>query len=459
MSDQTRFNLSENDVPRFWYNINADSPVPPTPVLHPGTKEPVTPDFLSVLFPMDLILQEISTERYIEIPERVREIYKLYRPTPLIRARRLELALGTPAHIYYKYEGQSPAGSHKLNTAVPQAYYNKIAGTRALTTETGAGQWGSALAMACKFFEMALEVYMVKVSYNQKPYRRFLMETYGAQVFASPTNLTHAGQAILAQDPNSPGSLGIAISEAVEVAATSNGAKKYSLGSVLHHVLLHQTVIGEESLKQMDMAGEYPDVVIGCVGGGSNFSGIAFPFLRENLKKGQRTRLVAVEPTAAPSLTRGIYAFDYGDTAQMAPIVKMHTLGHDFIPSPIHAGGLRYHGMAPTLCGLYDAGLIGAVAVAQKPVFEAAIQFAHTEGILPAPESSHAIRVAIDEALDAKAKGEKRVILFNLSGHGNFDLSAYNAYNTGQLEDYDVPEEAISTIQQRLPKVNMNIPA
>jgi tryptophan synthase beta chain len=459
MSDQTRFMLSENDVPRFWYNINADSPVPPTPVLHPGTKEPVTPEFLSVLFPMDIILQEISTERFIQIPEPVREIYKLYRPTPLIRARRLELALGTPAHIYYKYEGVSPAGSHKLNTAVPQAYFNKMAGTHALTTETGAGQWGSALAMACKFFDLTLEVYMVKVSYNQKPYRRFLMETYGAQVFASPSDRTHAGQSILAQDPNSPGSLGIAISEAVEVAATSNGTKKYSLGSVLNHVLLHQSVIGEESLKQMDMAGEYPDVVIGCVGGGSNFSGIAFPFLRENLKNGQRTRLVAVEPTAAPSLTRGIYAFDYGDTAEMAPIVKMHTLGHDFIPSPIHAGGLRYHGMAPTLCGLYDAGLISAVAVRQKAVFDAAVQFAHAEGILPAPESAHAIRAAIDEALEAKALGKKRVILFNLSGHGHFDLSAYNAYNTGQLEDFDFPEEAISTIQQRLPKVNMNIPA
>ena len=459
MSDQTRFMLSENDVPRFWYNINADSPVPPSPVLHPGTKEPVTPDFLSVLFPMELIMQEISTERYIEIPEPVRDIYKLYRPTPLIRARRLELALGTPAHIYYKYEGVSPAGSHKLNTAVPQAFFNRISGTHALTTETGAGQWGTALAMAGKMFDIAVEVYMVKVSFNQKPYRRFMMETYGAEVFASPSNRTHAGQAILAQDPDSPGSLGIAISEAVEVAATSNGKKKYSLGSVLNHVLLHQSVIGEESLKQMDMAGEYPDVVIGCVGGGSNFSGIAFPFLRENLKNGKRTRLVAVEPTAAPSLTRGIYAFDYGDTAQMAPIVKMHTLGHDFIPSPIHAGGLRYHGMAPTLCGLYDAGLIEAVAVRQKAVFDAAVQFAHTEAILPAPESAHAIRVAIDEALDAKARGEKRVILFNLSGHGHFDLSAYNAYNTGQLEDYDIPEGAIATISQRLPNIKMNSPA
>ncbi len=459
MSDQTRFILNESDLPRFWYNINADSPLPPTPVLHPATKEPVTPDFLSVLFPMDIILQEISTERYIEIPEPVREIYKLYRPTPLIRARRLEQALGTPAHIYYKYEGVSPAGSHKLNTALPQAFYNKKSGTKALTTETGAGQWGSALAMAGKFFDIDVEVYMVKVSYEQKPYRRILMETYGAQVFASPTDRTHAGRAILEGDPNSPGSLGIAISEAVEVAASSNGAKKYSLGSVLNHVLLHQSVIGEESLKQMDMAGEYPDVVIGCVGGGSNFSGIAFPFLRENLKNGQRTRLLAVEPAAAPSLTRGIYAFDFGDTAQMAPIVKMYTLGHDFIPSPIHAGGLRYHGMAPTLCALYDAGLIQAVAVHQRPVFDAAVQFATTEGILPAPESSHAIRVAIDEALEAKASGEKRVILFNLSGHGHFDLSAYNAYNTGQLEDYDIPEEVIASIPLHLPKVKLDIPA
>jgi tryptophan synthase beta chain len=455
MSDQTRFILNETDLPKFWYNVNADSPVTPAPVLNPMTKEPITPDFLSVLFPMDLILQEISTERYIEIPEEVREIYKLYRPTPLVRACRLEKALGTPAHIYYKYEGASPAGSHKSNTAIPQAYYNKIAGTHALTTETGAGQWGTALAMAGKMFDIAVEVYMVKVSYNQKPYRRFMMETYGAQVFASPSNLTDAGREILAKYPDSNGSLGIAISEAVEVAAKSGGRKKYSLGSVLHHVLLHQSVIGEEALKQMDMAGEYPDVVIGCVGGGSNFGGIAFPFLRENLRNGQRARLLAVEPTATPSMTRGVYAFDYGDTAQMAPIVKMHTLGHDFMPSPIHAGGLRYHGMAPTLCALYDAGLVEAVAVGQKGTFEAGVLFAHTEGLLPAPESAHAIRAAIDEALIAKQTGEKKVILFNLSGHGNFDLAAYNTYNNGQLEDYDYPEEAISNIRERLPQVNV----
>ena len=453
MSDQTHFNLSENDIPKFWYNINADSPVPPAPVLHPGTMQPVTPGDLAPLFPMELILQEVSAERYIQIPDEVRELYKLWRPTPLIRAHRLEKALGTPAHIYYKYEGASPSGSHKSNTALAQAFYNKVSGTRALTTETGAGQWGSALAMAAKFFDLPVEVYMVKVSYQQKPYRRFLMEAYDAQVFASPTERTQAGRGILAQDPNSPGSLGIAISEAVEVAATSGGAKKYSLGSVLNHVLLHQTVIGEESLKQMDLAGEYPDVVIGCVGGGSNFGGIALPFLRENLKNGQRARLLAVEPAAAPSLTKGVYAFDYGDTAQLAPIVKMHTLGHSFVPPAIHAGGLRYHGMSPILSGLYDAGLIEAKAVHQLATFEAALQFAHTEGILPAPESAHAIRVAIDEALEAKARGEKRVILFNLSGHGNFDLTAYDAYKNGQLEDFDYPDAEIEKIKGRLPQV------
>ncbi|MCI0552605.1 MAG: TrpB-like pyridoxal phosphate-dependent enzyme [Anaerolineae bacterium] len=454
MSDQTRFILNESDLPKFWYNINADSPVPPSPVLHPGTLEPVTPDFLSVLFPMDLILQVISTERYIEIPEEVREIYRLYRPTPLLRARRLEKALDTPAHIYYKYEGASPAGSHKPNTAIAQAFYNKKAEIKTLTTETGAGQWGSALAMACNFFGIEVEVYMVRVSYNQKPYRRVLMETYGAQVYASPSDRTNYGLSLLAENPDHPGSLGIAISEAVEAAATSNGAKKYGIGSVFDFVLLHQTVIGEESLKQMDMAGEYPDVVISCVGGGSNFAGIAFPFLRENLKNGKRTRLLAVEPTAAPSLTKGVYTFDFGDTARMAPIVKMHTLGHDFIPPAIHAGGLRYHGMAPSICALYDAGHIEAVAVRQKATFDAAIQFARAEGLVPAPESAHGIRAAIDEALDAKAKGEKRVILFNLSGHGHFDLAAYESYLSGKLEDYDYPEEAVNEAMAKLPEVS-----
>ena len=456
MSDQTRFILNESDLPKSWYTINADSPVPPTPVLHPGTMEPVTPDFLYLLFPMDLILQVISKERYIEIPEEVREIYKLYRPTPLLRARRLEKALDTPAHIYYKNESVSPAGSHKPNTAIPQAFYNMKAGTKTLTTETGAGQWGSALSMACSFFDLDLEVYMVKVSYNQKPYRRIFMETYGAQVFASPTDRTNYGRSVLAEHPDSPGSLGIAISEAVEAAATSNGAKKYGIGSVFDFVLLHQTVVGEEALRQMDMANEYPDVVIGCIGGGSNFSGIAYPFLSENLKNGNRTRLLAVEPMAAPSLTKGVYTFDYGDTAKMAPIVKMHTLGHDFIPPAIHAGGLRYHGMAPSLCALYDAGHIEAVAVQQKATFEAAIQFAKTEGIIPAPESAHAIRATIDEALDAKAKGEKRVILFNLSGHGHFDLAAYESYLSGKLEDYEYPEEAVRQAMTKLPEVNIS---
>ena len=453
MTQKVRFNLPDTDLPKFWYNVLADAPVSLPPVLHPGTKEPVTPEFLSALFPMEIILQEVATERYIEIPKEVREAYKLYRPTPLLRARRLEKALDTPAHIYYKYEGVSPSGSHKTNSALAQAFYNKIAGTRALTTETGAGQWGSALAMACAFFNIDLEVYMVKVSYEQKPYRRFLMETYGTQVFASPTDRTQAGRSVLVNDPASPGSLGIAISEAAEVAATSNGKKKYALGSVLNHVLLHQTIIGEEALKQMDMAGEYPDIVIGCVGGGSNFSGIAYPFLRENLKDGRKTRLLAVEPAAAPSLTRGLYAFDYGDTAQLAPIVKMHTLGHSFIPPSIHAGGLRYHGMAPILSALYDAGLIEAVAVPQIATFEAAVLFARSEGLLPAPESAHAIRQAIDEALEAKSTGEKKVILFNLSGHGNFDLTAYDAYNNGRLEDSVLPESAIQAIGQRLPQV------
>jgi tryptophan synthase beta chain len=454
MTTQTRFDLNQKDLPKAWYNIAADSPVPPQPVLNPQTKQPITPDDLAVLFPMALIQQEVSTERYIDIPDPVREIYKLWRPTPLMRAIHLEKALGTPAHIYFKYEGASPAGSHKPNTAVAQAFYNKAEGIEALATETGAGQWGSALAMACAFFQMELEVYMVRVSYDQKPYRRILMETYGAKVHSSPTRLTHAGKAILDANPDHPGSLGIAISEAVEMAACSGGKRKYSLGSVLNHVLLHQTVIGEEALKQMDLAGEYPDVVIGCVGGGSNFGGIAFPFLRHNLKDGKKTRLVAVEPTATPSLTQGIYAFDYGDTAMTAPITKMYTLGHDFIPPAIHAGGLRYHGMSPLISALYNAKLLEAVAVPQIATFEAALQFTRTEGLLPAPESAHAIRVAIDEALDAKQKGDQRVILFNLSGHGNFDLSAYQAYLSGKLADFDSLVDQ-TTIQKRLPEIQL----
>ncbi len=380
-------------------------------------------------------------------------ISTLYRPTPLLRARRLEKLLGTPAHIYYKNEGVSPSGSHKPNTAIPQAFYNKADGTKSLTTETGAGQWGSALSMACNFFGLDLEVYMVKVSYEQKPYRKTLMETFGAEVFSSPSNRTNCGRKLLAESPDSPGSLGIAISEAVEVAATSEGKKKYSLGSVLNHVLMHQSVIGEEAIKQMEMADEYPDVVIGCIGGGSNFAGIAYPFLRENLLNGKTTRFVGVEPAATPTLTRGIYAFDYGDTAKMAPVVKMHTLGHGFIPAPIHAGGLRYHGMAPSICALYDAGYIEAVSTPQLPTFEAALQFALSEGIIPAPESAHAIRAAIDEALDAKEKDEKRVILFNLSGHGHFDLGAYQSYLNGDLQNYEYPEEKVQAALSELPNV------
>ncbi len=456
MSEQFKFVLDESKLPQAWYNINADMPVPPQPVLHPATKEPVTPDFLSALFPMDLIMQEVSTERWIEIPEPVREVYKLWRPTPMLRARRLEKALDTPAHIYYKYEGVSPVGSHKPNTAVAQAYYNKEAGTHALTTETGAGQWGSALAMACNFFDLDLEVYMVKVSYHQKPYRRVMMQSYGAQIYASPTDRTEYGRSVLAANPDSPGSLGIAISEAVEVAATSGGSKKYSLGSVLNHVLMHQTVIGLESLQQMEMAGEYPDIVVGCVGGGSNFAGFAYPFLHQNFSNGKQTQVIAVEPTSCPTLTRGRYTFDFGDTAAMAPIVKMHTLGHTFVPPGIHAGGLRYHGMAPSLSALVEHGEIEARAVHQVATFEAAVQFARAEGIFPAPETAHAIRVTIDEALKCKASGEKKVIAFNLSGHGHFDMAAYDAYLQGQLEDYEYPQEAIEAAMAGLPEVSLS---
>ncbi len=453
--EATKFLLSENDLPQAWYNILADSPLPPTPVLHPVTRQPVTPDFLEPLFPMGLIGQEVSRERYIEIPEPVREVYRLWRPTPLLRARRLERLLDTPAHIYYKHEGVSPVGSHKPNTAVAQAFFNREAGVRALTTETGAGQWGSALAMACRFFDLDLEVFMVRVSYDQKPYRRILMETYGARVYPSPSKMTSYGRSVLQSNPTSPGSLGIAISEAVETAATSGGTKKYSLGSVLNHVLLHQTVIGEEALRQMELAGEYPDIVIGCVGGGSNFAGLAYPFLRHKLLQGKPTRLIAVEPTACPSLTKGIYAFDYGDTARMAPIVKMYTLGHGFVPPGIHAGGLRYHGMAPSLCAFYDAGLIEAVAVAQRATFDAAVTFAQAEGILPAPESAHAVRVAIDQALAARQEGTSRVILFNLSGHGLLDLAAYQAHLSGSLEDFDYPARQIEEARATLPVVEL----
>ena len=448
-----KYLLSEDEMPRAWYNIMADLPRPPEPVLHPGTKQPVTPDDLSPLFPMALIMQEVSTERYIEIPEPIRQVFLQWRPSPLFRARRLEKALDTPARIYYKYEGVSPVGSHKPNTAVPQVFYNKQEGVKKLSTETGAGQWGSALAMAGAFFDMEIEVFMVKISYQQKPYRRNLMEVYGATVHASPTNLTDSGRSILAQDPENMGSLGIAISEAVEVAAKSGGTIKYSLGSVLNHVLMHQTIIGEEALLQMGQAGDYPDVVIGCVGGGSNFSGLAFPFIGEARRNGLKTRFLAVEPMACPSLTKGIYAFDFGDTVGMTPLVKMHTLGHDFIPPGIHAGGLRYHGMAPLVSLLHDEGIIDAVAYHQNAVFDASVQFARSEGILPAPESGHAVRAAIDEALKAKEAGQAQAILFNLSGHGHFDMGAYDAYFARKLQDYEYPAEAVAAAQRRMPAV------
>ena len=453
MSDQYKFLLDESKLPKAWYNINADLPVPPEPVLNPQTLEPITPDFLSVLFPMSLIMQEISTERYIEIPEPVRDIYKLWRPTPFFRAHRLERVLDTPAHIYYKYEGVSPVGSHKPNTAVPQAFYNKEAGVKALTTETGAGQWGSALAMACNFFGIDLEVYMVKTSYNMKPYRRIVIESFGAEVYASPTDRTEYGRSVLAQDPANPGSLGIAISEAVEVAAKSGGHKKYSLGSVLNHVLLHQTVIGQEVLQQLEMAGEYPDMVIACTGGGSNFGGVAFPFLQQNFTNGKKTRVIAAEPAASPSLTKGTYTFDYGDTAQMAPVVKMHTLGHTFMPPEIHAGGLRYHGMSPQVSALVNNGDVEARSVKQLDTFKAALTFARAEGIIPAPEPTHAIAVAIEEALKCKETGEEKVIVFNLCGHGHFDMASYEAYLKGQLVDYEYPQEAIAEAMTHLPKI------
>jgi tryptophan synthase beta chain len=445
--DATKILLGENDIPKSWYNIAADLPVPMAPVLHPGTKQPIGPADLAPLFPMALIMQEVSTERHIEIPEPVRDVYRLWRPTPLYRARRLEKALDTPAHIYYKYEGTSPAGSHKPNT-VAQAFYNKQEGVRRLTTETGAGQWGSALALACRFFDLICTVYMVKVSYEQKPYRKVMMQTWGAEVLPSPSDHTNAGRAIRQKHPDSPGSLGIAISEAVEDAATHDDAK-YSLGSVLNHVLMHQSVVGLEARKQMEMAGEAPDVVIGCVGGGSNFAGLAFPFMPEKFK-GRKVRFVAVEPEACPSLTRGQYLYDFGDTAATTPLVKMYTLGHNFIPAPIHAGGLRYHGDAPLLCLLYHHKYIEAVAYQQRTVFDAAMQFARTEGILPAPEAAHAIRKAIDEALEAKKEGRARTILFGLSGHGHFDLGAYEAYMAGRLEDFAYPEDAIKDAMREL---------
>ncbi len=452
MTRRTKFVLDEDHIPRAWYNIAADLPVAPSPYLHPATLQPIGPDDLAPLFPMALILQEVSAEREIEIPEPVRDAYALYRPSPLYRAHRLEKALDTPAHIYYKYEGVSPAGSHKPNTALPQAFYNKEEGVARLATETGAGQWGTALAFAGSLFGLEVKVYMVRASYDQKPYRRILMETYGAEVVASPSPTTNYGRQVLAATPDSTGSLGMAISEAVEDAATRDDTK-YALGSVLNHVLLHQTIIGLEALEQMGMAGESPDIVIGCTGGGSNFAGLTFPFLGRNLRDGANHRIIAVEPEAAPSLTRGVYAYDFGDTAKMAPVAKMHTLGHDFIPEPIHAGGLRYHGMSPLVSLLKEHGYIEARSVHQRSSFAAGVEFARAEGILPAPEPTHAIRVAIDEALAAKEAGEERVILFNLCGHGHFDLSAYERYLNGSLEDYEYPAEAVEAALAALPKV------
>ena len=450
---QTKFLLGEAQLPTHWYNIIPDMPGPLAPVIHPGTLKPVGPQDLAPIFPMALIEQEVSTERWIAIPEPVRDLYRLWRPTPLFRARRLEQALGTPAHIYYKYEGVSPAGSHKPNSAVPQAYYNKLAGTKRLATETGAGQWGSSIALACQLFGLECTVYMVKVSFTQKPYRKSMMQLWGARVFASPSPETNAGRAILAQDPESQGSLGIAISEAVEDAATHDDTK-YALGSVLNHVLLHQTVIGQEAREQLKLAGDYPDVVIGCHGGGSNFSGLAFPFLADRAA-GKQVRALACEPSSCPTLTKGVYAFDYGDTAKMAPIAKMYTLGHDFVPPGIHAGGLRYHGASPLVSQLLAAGQIEARAYPQIPCFEAAVLFARTEALVPAPESSHAIRGAIDEALRAKEEQKERVILFGLSGHGQLDMAAYDAYLSGHLEDFEYPEEKIRESLARLPKVTL----
>ncbi len=436
MSQHPQFLLRAEEMPTHWYNLLADFPEPLPPPLHPGTREPVTPDLMTAMFPESLVAQEMSAERMIEIPSEVREVYALYRPTPLLRAVRLEKALQTPAHIYYKYEGGSPAGSHKPNTAIPQAYYNKIAGTKRLATETGAGQWGSSLAFACSVFGLECNIYMVKVSFHQKPYRRLLMQTYGATVHASPSPETEFGRKVLAADPHSNGSLGIAISEAIEDTMKHPGTK-YALGSVLNHVCLHQSVIGLEAIKQMAMAGEEPDIVIGCAGGGSNFAGLAFPFVQKKITEGKNYRIIAVEPASCPSLTQGELRYDFGDTAETTPLMMMHTLGHTFMPPSIHAGGLRYHGMAPMVSHCKKLGLIDAVAVPQLKVFQSAVQFARTEGIVPAPESSHAIAVAIDEAIKCRDENRKKVIVFNLSGNGLLDLAAYDTYLSGNMHETD----------------------
>ena len=452
MNETIKYTLDEDRIPKSWYNLAADLPVPLPPVLHPGTHQPIGPGDLAPLFPMALILQEVSTEREIEIPTPVRDVYRQWRPSPLYRARRLERILDTPAHIYYKYEGVSPAGSHKTNTSVPQAFFNREAGVRRIATETGAGQWGSALAFAGALFGIEIDIYMVRCSFDQKPYRRALMQAYGARCVASPSQETAAGRAILAAHPDHPGSLGIAISEAVEMAARREDTK-YALGSVLNHVLLHQTVIGQEAMLQFEMAGEDPDIIIGCTGGGSNFAGISFPFLGTQLRGGRKRRFIAVEPAACPSLTQGRYTYDFGDTAHLTPLTKMHTLGSTFTPPGFHAGGLRYHGMAPMISHVKELGLIEAQAYHQTACFDAGVQFARAEGIIPAPESNHAVRCAVDEALLAKKEGASRVILFNLSGHGHFDMQAYTDYHAGKLVDQNYDEADMAMALAALPVV------
>ncbi|HIO33596.1 MAG TPA: TrpB-like pyridoxal phosphate-dependent enzyme [Gammaproteobacteria bacterium] len=452
MADSVKFNLDENEIPKSWYNIVSDLPEPPAPVIHPGTGQPIGPDDLAPLFTMAAIMQEVSAERQIDIPEPVRDIYRQWRPSPLYRAYRLEAALDTPARIYYKYEGVSPAGSHKPNTAVAQAFYCREEGVKRISTETGAGQWGSALALAGSFFGLEIQVFMVRVSYDQKPYRRAFMETFGATCHPSPSNLTEVGKKILAENPDTTGSLGIAISEAVEVAAQRDDTK-YSLGSVLNHVLLHQTVVGQEAIRQMELADDYPDVIVGCTGGGSNFAGLSFPFIGRKLRGEQDVRVVAVEPANCPSLTKGKYAYDFGDTGQMTPLVKMHTLGSSFVPPSSHAGGLRYHGMAPLVSQLVDLGQVEPTAYSQTECFEAGVTFAKAEGILPAPEANHAVKGALVEAMRCKEEGESQAILFNLCGHGHFDMQAYMDYSAGKLEDHPYDESEVAMALAGLPSV------
>ena len=452
MSDQLKYFLEESKMPKTWYNIAADLPKPMEPPLHPGTLKPIGPDDLAPLFPMALIGQEVSQDREIEIPEPVRNIYKQWRPSPLYRARNLEKFLDTPAKIYYKYEGVSPTGSHKPNTAVAQAFFNKEEGTKKITTETGAGQWGSSLAYACQIFGIELDVYMVKVSFEQKPYRKLIMQTYGASCFASPSDRTDSGKAILAKDPNNTGSLGIAISEAVEMAAKDPNIK-YSLGSVLNHVLMHQTIVGNEALLQMELAGDYPDILVGCTGGGSNFSGLVFPFLGKKFRENKNTRVIACEPKSCPSLTKGKYVYDFGDTGRLTPLVKMHTLGSQFIPPATHSGGLRYHGMAPMVSHLKEIGAIEAQSFGQKECFEAGVNFARTEGIVPAPEATHAVKGAVDVAMECKKNGESKTILFNLCGHGHFDMKAYGDYFDNNLSEDKYDEAGINKALEELPKI------